>query len=106
MSNISLSVRGINIPSFKNNKMIAQGRLITNPKRQKVMEQITASFVLQCISGLATSGGAMPTVPCPRSLTASLLPEDDSWQWIPEIRVVVAQVPKGSEGCDILIEPL
>lgn len=40
------------------------------------------------------------------SSIASLLPLDDSRQWLPEIVILDKQVEPGQEGADILIERL
>lgn len=104
---VRIVIAGIShVPSFKNSKMIARGRLITLPARQKWMEQAIRVIESQLRSGSAISEGAISTGPCPLSWIASSLPADDSWQWIPEIRVQVQRVTKGQEGAEILIERL
>jgi len=94
------------VPSFKNNKMLAKGKLITDPAKQKWMERCIQSFESQLFCGSAITGGEMPTAPCPLSLTASLMPLDDSRQWIPELHVYCEEVKPGEEGAVIIIEKL
>lgn len=120
---IHLKVRGVdNITSFKNSKDIVQlpikgaqkcqtcgkrpGRpmLITKKERKQQMELITASLESQLFSALATSGLAITMAPIPLCKIASLLPLDDSRQWIPELCVSTLLVAKGEEGADIMIE--
>ena len=104
---IRLSIRGLgSAPSFKNSKMIARGRLITDPKKQKWMERCTLSFEHQLRSEFRTRGIEITTGPSALSLIALLLPLDDSRKWIPEHSVNTQQVSKGEEGADILIEAL
>jgi len=45
-----------NIVSFKNSKMIARGRLITDPEKQKRMESYTQAIVSQLSSEFQTIG--------------------------------------------------
>lgn len=120
---IRLEIRGVdNITSFKNSKEIIQlpmkgatkcgqcgrrpGRpmLITKPERKRQMESITASIVSQLFSALVTRGLVTSMAPIPLSKIASLLPLDDSRQWITEVCVSSLLVAKGDEGADIIIE--
>lgn len=120
---IRLEVRGVeNIASFKNSKEMITlpikgspkcpgcgkrpGRplLITKPERQQQMKSITESFVSQLYSALATNGVEITMAPIPLSKIASLLPLDDSRQWISEHCVSTLLVAKGEEGADIVIE--
>jgi len=68
------------------------------------MQECIRSFVSQLISGEATRDGAMLMEPCQPSLIALSLPEDDSMNWVPEIRVYVTECEKGNEGSEIIIE--
>lgn len=102
---IKLVVQGISsVPSFKNSKMIARGRLITDPKKQAWMEKCIQSFVSQLRSEFQTRGIATTTGPIPLSKIALLLPLDDSRKWIPRHCVSSRQVSKGSEGAELVIE--
>jgi len=102
---IRLSIRGLDhVVSFKNSKMIARGRLITDPKKQKWMERCTLSFEHQLRSEFQTRGIEITTGPSALSLIALLLPLDDSRKWIPKHSADTQLVSKGEEGADILIE--
>ena len=108
MSNaaLKLSIEGIgHVPSFKNSKMIARGRLITDPKKRLWMDKATAALKSQLKSLSATKGGVISTGQHRHCLTASL-PQDDSWQWIAELNVKAIKVAKGKEGAVITIELL
>lgn len=101
---LRLVIRGLgHVVSFKNSKMIARGRLITDPKKQEQMDRIIRSFESQLLSAFQTTEGAILTVPYRQFLTASL-PADDDWKHLPEIHLSVALVPKGEEGAEITIE--
>ena len=106
MNPIKISVRGLEVPSFKNTKMIARGRLITDPKKQKKMDAITASIESQLRSIIHQQGKATLTGPLPLSLIASLMPLDDSRQWIVNLSVQWQPTDKGHEGADVTIEKL
>ncbi len=92
-------------PSFKNHKLIAHGKLITDPKKQQWMFRATASLVSQLWCACRASEGGISMAARQRFLMRSL-PHDDSWKEIPKLTVTVLQVPKGQEGADILVEPL
>jgi len=99
-----IEIKGLgHVPSFKNSKMIARGRLITLPKRQKWMERAIRLIASQLRYASVIAGGATSTGRSPLSLTVSL-PLDDSCDWIPEIRVVRQRVPAGQEGARVIIE--
>lgn len=102
---ITLAVGNIgHVPTFKNSKMIARGRLITDPKKQAWMDRCIDSFVYQLRSAFQTRGIATTTGPIPLSRIASLLPLDDSRKWIPSHSVNTRLVPKGQEGAELVIE--
>lgn len=101
---IKLSLHGLNVVSFKNSKMIARGRLITDPKKQKQMEQIIQSFASQLTSWFRTTGIETGTGCSALSQIALYLPLDDSLKWIAEHSVKSRQVSKGNEGAVITIE--
>lgn len=98
------------VPAFKNKKRaimdLRSGRLrtLTEPKAKRWMEECIRSFELQFFSDIVINEGAILTAPYPHSLIASLLPQDDSRQWIPSLRVDVEEVPRGQEGAQIIIE--
>lgn len=103
---LTLVVKGRgHVPSFKNGKMLARGRLITSPKKQEWMNKCIASFQSQFVSLSPTIVGATLTESLARFLTASL-PPDDCWQNVPELHLSVEKVEKGNEGATITIEPL
>lgn len=103
---VRLHVKGLgHVPSFKNSKMLTRGRLITNPKKQKWMDQCIASFELQLMSLCQTREGGTSTAALQRFLTASL-PQDDAWLFVPELKVKAEQAATHDEGALITIELL
>ncbi len=102
---LRLEIRGLGpVPSFKNNKMLARGKLITDPKKQKWMDQVTRSLESQLLSAIRMSVAGMETaLPLP-FWTALSEQFDDSVQWIPEIYVKAERCEKGDEGATICIE--
>lgn len=115
---IRLSIRGLGeITSFKNTKKIIRlpdgtPSLTTDPKKAAKMEAYTRSIESQLRSMLPTIASEM-ALGCQNPLPmlsllqlGRLLPLDDSRQWIPKFSFDFKQVPKGMEGCDILIEQL
>lgn len=105
---VTLEIKGLGeIPSFKNSKVLARGRMFTKPAYQKTMERITRSFEFQLKSALQTTGTGTPMEPyqpCSIVSLGQLVPLDDSRQWIPEIHVKAVKVSKGQEGAVIMIE--
>lgn len=94
------------IPSFKNNKMLTRGKLITDPKKQKKMDAITQDLRFQLISLFRTSGDVTQMAlsqPCLTALSRHCEKFDDSVQWIPKITIQVKKVRKGFEGADITL---
>jgi hypothetical protein len=108
---IVLQVSG-NVPSFKNKKRAildrntGKMRTMTEAKTQKRMEEIIQSFVFQLCCATQTTFVGISTEEQARFLIASLLPEDDSWQWIPELHISCAKVKRGEEGGEMIIEKL
>ncbi len=101
-----LHIRGVgNLIPFKNRKKIAGRRLVTEKRVKKQMKAITASFVSQLLSALATAGGATWTAAQRRSWIASRLPADDCWTIIPDEHVTAEPkvVPSGQEGATITL---
>lgn len=92
------------MPSMKNQKMLTRGRLITKPERQKWMERCIQSLVSQFVSYSRTIEDGTLTEQQRLSLTASLLPADDSRQWLKEITIVCSEVFKGGEGAVVVVE--
>ncbi len=113
---VKLELKGLTIPSFKNNKMLIvkspNGKplqrplLITKPEFQQVMQRITDAFVLQLSSVFQTGDGLTLAANSIRSLIASSMPADDCWEQIPEIHVTAESCEPGSEGASIVIERL
>lgn len=113
---MQLQIKGLVIPSFKNNKILItkspQGRpldrplLITNPEYQKIMQQMVESFVSQLRCAFQTEGGETLTGASLRSAIASSMPEDDCWTQVPDQRIRGELCRPGDEGATILIERL
>ena len=106
-SPVRLSIHGLGeVVSFKNNKVIAKGRLFTKPKYADWMQKCADSFALQLLSEWLTIGGAM-RMGCTRpSWIASVVPLDDSVREIVEFHVRVEKVEHGQEGADVFVERL
>ena len=101
-----IAIRGIgHVPAFKNKKIIVGKRLITHPKAKKWMEEATNSILYQLKFLCQTGDGATSTGHWQQSAIA-LLPQDDAWMFIPEIRVRVRRVRKGDEGAIIRLTEL
>ena len=101
---IKLKIRGIgHVPSFKNSKMIAHGRLITDPKKQDWMEQCVALMIAQLSSMCPTTETGTLTAQSLRSWIATSLPLDDSCKWIESVSVIWLKVPKGKEGASVML---
>ena len=103
---VCLKVRGFHIPAFKNTKMMARGRLITDPRKQKIMGRIIRSLQFQLRSVLPIEDTAISMGPwplCSILLSAHSTDFDDSRQWIPKITIESVEVAKGEEGADIEI---
>lgn len=107
MTPLLLSVKGLgHVVAFKNSKMLARGKLITNPRKQKWMEAATLSIESQLRSWFRTNGIETGTGPTALCRIAYYMPLDDSLKWIPEHSVKSLQVLKGHEGAIISIEPI
>ena len=106
-SSATLLIRNVgNIPSFKNSKMLCRGRLITDPKKQKVMQQIIRDLQSTLTSAFATiaDGTATgPSLPCLTALCGHSTTFDDSHQWIPRLSVEASKCEAGEEGATITI---
>jgi len=102
--------KGIHVPSFKNKKRAILDRntglmrTLTEPKAKQWMEKCIQSFASQLISGEAINGVVMQTGHYQPSWTASLLPKDDSVNWVPELHIYVTECQPGEEGAEIIIE--
>jgi len=104
---IVISLRGLgHIVSFKNTKMIARGRLITNPKKQKAMESYILAIECELLSAFRTTADATQMEHSLASWTRLSMPQDDSVDWIQEISIRVERVKHGDEGAEITIEKL
>jgi len=102
-----LTIQGIgNVISFKNNKMLARGRLFTKPEYQAWMDRATESIVLQLFSKCQT-GDAATQLECWKRLRTFLSGlSDDSVKQLPEGAWKVEFVEAVDAGADILIERL
>jgi hypothetical protein len=105
-----LVIKGMHVPSFKNCKRAildrknGKMRTLTDPKTRRQMDAIIQSFVSQSISDIQTRSAETLTGPFLQSSIVSLLPQNDSRQWIPEHHVSTQDVDKGNEGAEIIIE--
>lgn len=104
MPTIKLVVKGIgHAPSFKNNKMLTRGMLITNPKNQKWMKKAAASIVSQLTSLYQTEEIETRTGQSLQEWIVSSLPLDDSLAWTGVPCGNWRRVKKESEGLEIKI---
>jgi hypothetical protein len=113
---VTIELRGIVVPSFKNNKILIakspSGKplerplLITKPENQKTMDKITDSIALQLLSAFRTDDGVTLTGRSLRCAIASCVPEDDCWTKVPEITIKGELCEPGNEGATIIIERL
>ncbi len=94
------------IVSFKNSKMIARGRLMTSPIKQKAMDSYTRAIESELCSAFRTTAGETQMGHSLAYWIRSYVPQDDSVQWVPQISIEVLRVGKGEEGADITIERL
>lgn len=100
------------VPSFKNNKRAildrstGKMRTLTDRKTKKWMAECIRNFELQLNLLFQINVSETLTAAKARSLIASLLPLDDSRQWIPEQHIYCREVEKGHEGATITIESL
>ncbi len=98
-----LTIRGVgHIPSMKNNKRL----FFTNHRIATLMKMAAADLELQFVCAYRTDAHAMATGQSLQSWTLSHLPLDDSLDWIGVPCGSWRRVSKGSEGADVLIEPL
>jgi hypothetical protein len=103
---VRLVIRGYPIVAFKNRKRIAGKKLITDPRIKEEMEKLIQDLEWQLLLAFQTIAAEMGMGHSPRSLIASLTPEDDCWTQIPKHSVECELVEKGKEGCEIIIERL
>lgn len=68
------------------------------------MEKVIQSFVSQLTSIMETTSPEILMGQSPQSWIASLLPEDDSWEWIRNSVKSCRKVEPGEEGATIIIE--
>ena len=94
------------MPSFKNGKMLARGRLITDPKKQKWMEKAAASFASQLLSLFQTGDQGTLTAQSARCLIPTCLPLDDDLEWIGVPCGSWRRVKQGEEGAIVEIEQI
>lgn len=80
-------------PSFKNRKRISinskSGKqfLRTREDIKDRMQELTDALVSELLSVYRTTGGATSTACSLRSWIASSLPEDDSWNFVPNLQI-------------------
>lgn len=105
MTCVTIAIEGLgHVPSFKNSKLLSRGRTITKPEYQEWMDRVVRSIGSQLRSEFQTRGIEITMGPSALSLIASLLPLDDSRQWIPEHSVTTQCVSPGQEGAVVKIE--
>lgn len=92
-------------PAFKNKKRIFRGRLVTEPKTRRWMEEATKVMYSQLKSQFQTKGGETSTESWQQRAICSL-PSDDCWTQIPMKIIYVESVPKGDEGLEISLRKI
>jgi hypothetical protein len=104
------------VPSFKTGKCAiawwdpvkkkAMGRPMTLPEHRKWMDLaiLRIESTLRCT--LAITAEKIRTVARPHLWIASLVPLDDSWSWVRELRVKSQLCEPGQEGATITITRL
>ena len=105
-SALTLVIKGMAIPAFKNRKVVCGKRLVTHPKQKRMMLQIEESFACQLLSASQTAAAATSTGRSPLSWILSSVPADDCWTQVPEISVRAELCAPGDEGATVLIERL
>lgn len=103
---VLLQTRGSHVPSFKNSKLLTKGRLITNPRNQKWMEECIQVFSSQLICSCPMSENETVTAQKLRSWIASSTPENDSCRYLIACSWRFTKVSKGQEGVNVRIEQL
>jgi hypothetical protein len=110
---IALAVKNQgHVPSFKTLKQASINQqtgkpFVRTPANVKAwMLRCIANFESQLFLDTQITGPETPTAPNQPSWIASLLPLDDSWQWIPEQHIYCEKVEKGKEGAIIIIEKI
>ena len=109
---ITLSVKNNGaVPAFKNKKRAIQKangqlRTLTDPKTRSWMDKVTLSFVCQLSSITPTTTGETLTAQQLRSLIVSLMPLDDSRQWVSQLVISDTDVEPGQEGATITIQKI
>jgi len=107
MKSLTLEIKGLgHVPSFKNGKMMARGRLITDPKKQAFMKKAAASIESQLRSLYQTTETGTQTEQSLRSWILTSLPLEDSLKWIGVPCGTWRKVKKGEEGALIEITKL
>lgn len=107
---IRLEVQGIGpVISLKNGKLLTRGKLITDPKKQKWMDQCVQLLFSQLDSAFPTTGPRTSTTllsPCATLSREQLRSFDDRWQIVRELHITAEKCEKGQEGATITIERL
>jgi hypothetical protein len=107
MQPITLEIRDLGpVPAFKNSKMLTRGRIIAKPEFQVWMQRAIRSLEFQLRSVIPTTGVGTLTEQEALCLIVSLLPDDDSRQWIPELSIKAVSCDKGNDGATIEITPI
>lgn len=99
-----LRIKGFHIPSKKNSKLIAHGKLITKPEYQKLLKMMEASIESQLRSCSQTAVGETSTEEQRLSWIASSTPADDCWTKVSQLAISGKLTTPGNEGCLITIE--
>ena len=102
---LQVNITGSHVPSFKNRKRVARGRLYTEPDIRKWMHHVINAIELELRYGMPMNVCATPMGPSAPSLM-SLLPCDDRWTVIPEYTVNAIGCQAGEEGAEIIITKL
>lgn len=107
-----LTVKGLgHCPSFKNSKLIVQGKgksrplLITKPEYRAWMDRCVDDFESQLRSLYQTTEAGMPMARSLRCWIACVMPLDDSVHHIQTIHLQAVKTVPGEEGAVIEIEP-
>lgn len=104
-----LKIRGLSNPiSFKNSKCIWKRRngkpFIATEPRFKTWMQRAAQLIASQLSSESAIRGFGTTPECLKRFAMSSLPHDDRWLALEIGSVRTILVPKGEEGCDMIIE--
>jgi hypothetical protein len=104
---VSLLVKGLHIPSFKNHKHSNRnGSVYTDPRVKRLMTQLE-SGMLSGLYSASQTGENVTGSECLKQLRTALSGlSDDSIREIPECSFVTEYVAKGEEGVELKIYKL